>query len=153
MTLDEAKEKIAAYAMGLRHPAFCFSEASLYAAAKKFKWFPTYSEVSDWLDAKSREARNTLQRLEMLAGAKPSKPREPDMVRKVEDATPEQRAQHLEAMRALKTRLAAQGVGNTPEAQKARRAVDNRIAQQRAAMAPMIEAARARFLEEAREGE
>lgn len=151
MTVDEAREKIAIYAVGLNFPAFCFSEKNLYKAAESFKWFPTFSELSDWLERIAREATATLGRLEMLAGATPSKPKEPEIVRRVEDATPEQRAAHMDAMRQLKTRLAAQGIGNTPDAEKARRAIDKRIAEQRAAMAPMIEAARAKFMEETRE--
>ena len=153
MTADEAKEKIVAYAVGLQFPAFCFSDKSLYTAAKKFKWFPTFSEVSDWLEAKSRVSQDTLTRLEMLASAQPTKPREPDMVRTIAEATPEQREKHEAEMRKLKAMLADSGVGNSPKAHAARRAVDNRIVQQRAAMAPMIEAARAKFMEEIRDGE
>lgn len=151
MSVDEAKEKIAVYAMGLAFPAFCFSQKNLYAAAEKFKWFPTFSEVTDWLHSKSSAAETTLSRLEMLAAASPTKPKEPDIVRRVEDATPEQREAHMKAMRELKTRLIAQGVGSEPEADRARRLIDKRIAQQRALMAPMIEAARAKFMEENRD--
>lgn len=147
MSVADAKEKIATYAMGLRYPPICFTRASLYAAGRHFKWFPTFSELCDWLDDVARPARQTLERLEALSYAKPTqKPQLSETIRLWSDLTPAEKEAHNERMFRLKARLASEGVGDSPKARAARQRMDEQIAHQRALMAPVIEAKRAAFL-------
>ncbi len=149
MSVADAKEKIVTYAIGLRYPPICFTRASLYAAGRHFKWFPTFSELCDWLDAVARPARETLERLEALALAKPTqKPQLAETIRLWADLTPAEREAHNERMFRLKAQLASEGVGNSAKAREARRRIDERVARARALMAPIIEAKRAAFMAE-----
>lgn len=53
-------------ALMLEFPARCFNRASLNAAARKFKFFPAYSEVCEHLEAEASELkrlRHDLRRL------------------------------------------------------------------------------------------
>ena len=57
--------KARAYAAMLEYPASAFSRASLDAAARKFRWFPSYAEVCEHLEAEvaaSKAQRHQLRR-------------------------------------------------------------------------------------------
>ena len=49
--------KARAYAAMLEYPASAFSRASLDAAARKFRWFPSYAEVCEHLEAEVAAAK------------------------------------------------------------------------------------------------
>lgn len=142
MSVDEAKEKIASYAFGLRYPEFCFSQGSLYRAARKFKFFPTFSEVCDFLDDMARPARSTFARIELLSLAQPTSDIEPERVKRWEDMTPDEQAAHDKMMSDLRKRLSAAGVGNDSKAVAARRRMEEMDAAQRARIAPLLDAKR-----------
>jgi hypothetical protein len=63
----DARAKITAYAAMLEHPEMCFTGTSLKTAARAFKWFPSYSEVAEFLDGECREERAALRRLKRIA--------------------------------------------------------------------------------------
>lgn len=51
MTADDARMRLAAYAGMLSDaPIGAFTRESLKRAARKFTWFPTFSEVSEFID-------------------------------------------------------------------------------------------------------
>ena len=57
LTVEEARVKGAAYAAMLEYPSSAFSRASLDAAARKFRWFPSYAEVCEHLEAEVAAAK------------------------------------------------------------------------------------------------
>lgn len=64
---DDAKAKIGAYVALLDHPALCFTSESLRAAGREFRWIPSFAELSAFLDALAKNARDAASRLEVLA--------------------------------------------------------------------------------------
>ncbi len=70
-----ASAKLAAYARFLDHPAACFTEASLKAAARRFKWFPSFAEIAQFLDEEARPWRDRHSRLDRLACAEADEPK------------------------------------------------------------------------------
>jgi len=67
-SVDEAKMKIGAYSTMLDYPDRCFTDKTLRDAARKFRWFPSYSEVCELLDEEvvglRRLARNLRRTVE-----------------------------------------------------------------------------------------
>lgn len=149
MSVGDAKEKLAAYASGLDYPAICFSQKSLYAAARHFKWFPTFSEVCEWLDKFIKPSRTMHERITALANARIQLPA-PVEAKPVyiKDLPEPQRTEYLRQMAELRTRLESSGVGNTAKATAARRRLDEANERTRAALAPIIEAKRKQFMGE-----
>lgn len=69
MPAADAKAKIGVYAPNLDHPHSCFTEETLREAGRAFKWFPSYSEVAEFLDGKARPIKKLKLRLEAVANA------------------------------------------------------------------------------------
>lgn len=146
-SMQEYMEKTAAYAGGLNYPAFCFTSKTLYAAARKFKFIPTFSELAEFFEPMVRQHRVICDRLAALANAHPYAGRiehKTEIIRRYEDMTPRQKREHDEMMEALRVRLRAAGVGSPydKEAAEARRTMDAANARQRALLAPILEAKR-----------
>ena len=72
MGAEDARLKASAYLGLLDYPASCYTEDTLRAAATLFTWFPSYSELAGFLDARAREPRDLAYRLRRIAeGPKP----------------------------------------------------------------------------------
>ncbi len=69
ITAADAKAKIGVYVPNLDHPASCFTKETLTEAGRKFKWFPSYAEIAEFLDAKARPARTLAFRLRKISEA------------------------------------------------------------------------------------
>jgi len=67
MSVRDAEVKITAYQNFIDHPEKCFTEATLKSAARRFKWFPSFSEVSLFLDRECRDERVLARRLRNIA--------------------------------------------------------------------------------------
>jgi hypothetical protein len=67
----DAKNKIVEYAAAIDHPPLCFTDGTGTAAARQFKFFPSFSELCQFLDAEARPHRDRLRRLERVATAPP----------------------------------------------------------------------------------
>jgi hypothetical protein len=78
----DARAKITAYAAMLEHPEMCFTKSSLKTAARTFKWFPSYSEVAEFLDRECREERAALRRLKRIAEGPVAEVEKPNLHRK-----------------------------------------------------------------------
>lgn len=74
MSAADAKAKLGAYSALLDYPAGCFTEASLRDAATRFKWFPAFAEVAEFLDEVAKPIRQKADRLAKIAGA-PDEPK------------------------------------------------------------------------------
>ena len=79
MTADDAKAKIGAYKTLMHPPRGVLTQESLDKAGRTFKWFPTYGEVAEFLDAEERELRNQMARAKQIRDWRPQnlKPAEP----------------------------------------------------------------------------
>lgn len=135
---------------GLDQPGFCFVRASLYGAARRFKFFPTFGEVAAYLDEIAEPARRMRARLAVLASAPPSlikggimeesgKALAPgERITFVRDLPPAEREKFLRQMTELRRRLAQDGVGDSAAAVAARRRADeiNERMRQRLSLAP-----------------
>lgn len=86
----DALGKARAYAAMLEFPASAFNRASLDAAARKFRWFPSYAEVCEHLEAETAEAKQMRHRLRRLVALPVQDDRPPA---KYSALTAEQRAQ------------------------------------------------------------
>lgn len=73
MTADDARMRLAAYAALLEHPAGCFTKGSLKRAAVKFTWFPSFAEVSEFLDGEVWWIKAKIIRLRKIAEHMPNK--------------------------------------------------------------------------------
>lgn len=100
MTATDAKAKISVYAANLDHPALCFTQETLGEAGRKFKWFPSYAEVIEFLDAKARPARALAYRLKKISEA-PEREHKPAQGQTWRSMTPEQREQFKAMMGGL----------------------------------------------------
>jgi hypothetical protein len=111
--------KVRAYAAMLEFPASAFTRSSLDAAARKFRWFPSYAELVEHLEAEVAQAkalRHQLRRAVALPveGSKPSG--------KYSAMTDAQRAEFDAAMAKFRSRFASDASRNaedgseTPEA-------------------------------------
>lgn len=69
MSADDARVKLDAYSGRLDYPAACFSSKALDKAARRFKFFPTYGELCDFLDAQLSEVRENRRRLQAIVNA------------------------------------------------------------------------------------
>lgn len=95
----DALGKARAYAAMLEFPANAFNRASLDAAARKFRWFPSYAEVCEHLEAETAEAKRLRHQLRRLVALPVKDDRPPPRYR---DLAPEQRAQFDEIMAPLR---------------------------------------------------
>lgn len=80
MTVDEARAKLAAYTSLLTedYPRAAFTRRTLATAGRRFKYFPTFGELCDFLDDTRGDLRVKVGRVQALA--KPQQPprNEPD---------------------------------------------------------------------------
>ena len=86
VSVADAKLKAALYEYHLRQPAFCFSDSALRDAAARFKFFPSFAELNEFLNevaAPYREARNRLAEIGRIKAERD---------RKTSPSTDEQRA-------------------------------------------------------------
>ena len=60
---DEAARKTRAYAAMLEFPASAFSRRSLDAAARRFRFFPSYAELTEHLEAETADLKTTRHQL------------------------------------------------------------------------------------------
>lgn len=68
MSTDQVKIKISAYASQMQTmPEYLFTNASLSDAARFFKWFPDYSDLMEWFEARDREHGRLIERMEIIA--------------------------------------------------------------------------------------
>lgn len=96
--------KARAYAAMLEYPGSAFSRASLDAAARKFRWFPSYAEVCEHLEAEvaaAKAQRHQLRRAVALP-AEGSRP-----VGKWSTMTDEQKAEFESTMAKFRSRFAS----------------------------------------------
>ncbi len=63
----DASGKVRAYAAMLELPASAFTRRSLDAAARRFRFFPSYAELTEHLEAETADARRTRHQLRRLA--------------------------------------------------------------------------------------
>lgn len=74
MTAADAELKAAAYVTTLAdEPAFCFTAATLKAAARKFQWFPSVAEIIGFLEAETADKRGQLDVAKRLARQQPAR--------------------------------------------------------------------------------
>jgi hypothetical protein len=71
MTAADAKVKIAAYAPLLECPASVLTRRTLQDAGRSFKWFPSFAEVSTFLDCHTWVMRKLAARLKLLSETTP----------------------------------------------------------------------------------
>jgi hypothetical protein len=71
MTAVDAQAKISAYVPLLDCPASILNKRTLADAGRAFKWFPSFSEVSAFLNAEAFVMRKLAARLRMLAETTP----------------------------------------------------------------------------------
>lgn len=71
MTVDDSRLKLAAYQALLpdHYGAAVFTATSLERAARTMKWFPSYAELTEFLDAEAERGRIRLWRLRKIAEA------------------------------------------------------------------------------------
>lgn len=69
ITVADARARLTAYVGMLEYPSACYTKASLRKAARRFKFFPTYGELTDFLDAQLAEIRTKRQRLQAIINA------------------------------------------------------------------------------------
>lgn len=75
ISLEDARARLEAYVGLLDYPAGCFTQASLRKAGRRFRFFPAFAELAEFLDAHLLELREKRRRLELIA-APPAAPRQ-----------------------------------------------------------------------------
>ena len=74
MTAGDAELRAAAYVPTLiDEPAFCFTSATLKAAARKFQWFPSVAEIIGFLETETADKRGQLDVARRLARQQPTR--------------------------------------------------------------------------------
>lgn len=91
----DAKLKIHAISRMLEFPARCYNRSSLDAAARRFKFFPAYSEVCEHLEGEARELKRQRHDLRRVLALPVEDSRPPP---RYQDLMPEQRAAFDQAM-------------------------------------------------------
>ena len=77
MSAADAKAKIGVYVPLLEAPELVLSRDTLREAGERFKWFPSYAEISEFLAEKVGPMKQLRARLEAIANARPSLPPPP----------------------------------------------------------------------------
>lgn len=106
MSAADAKIKMAAYVPLIEEPAIAFTSATLKAAGERFKWFPSFSEITEFLREHGAELRLVKLRLERIALEKPAEPRGKGW----SELTPEQKAEHERMMARVRQSLTSPAV-------------------------------------------
>jgi hypothetical protein len=117
LTAADAKVKIAAYAPLLDCPASVLTKRTLADAGRAFKWFPSFAEVSEFLDGRTWAMRKLAARLKQLAETTPELEHQPGSDWK--DLTPEQQFEIDRKLKEVKATLdglsnTLKGVASTP---------------------------------------
>jgi hypothetical protein len=92
MTVADAKAKLGAYASLLAYPVACLTRESLDRAGRAFKWFPTYAEIAEFLDAEQRRVETRRKRLERLLSDEERATKAEPKPKRYADASDEDRA-------------------------------------------------------------
>lgn len=92
MTIEDAQMRLLAYVELLDHPEGCFTKATLAEAGRLFRWFPTFSEVAEFLDKKRDAMTRRKERLERIIDAGERKDEPVDTQPAQQELTPEERA-------------------------------------------------------------
>lgn len=72
---EDAAAKVSAFAsMLVDYPAHAFTKASLDKAGRKFKWLPSYAELTEFLDAEVLGLRTRAQRMHQIISGPAGKP-------------------------------------------------------------------------------
>jgi len=119
LSAEDARTRIAAYAAMLNYPRHAYTRSSLDAAARSCKWFPSYAEVCQLLDAEVAAAHRQRHLLRRAIAA----PVEGDRpVGRYSAMTDAQKAEFDAAMAKFRSRFASDASRNaedgsgTPEA-------------------------------------
>lgn len=91
ISVEDAKAKVIAYAELMDYPAGVLNRRTLADAGRAFKWFPSFAEVSSFLDGRTWAMRKLAARLKMLADTTPQI--EHHQGSDWKDLTPEQKAE------------------------------------------------------------
>ena len=104
LTVEEARVKGAAYAAMLNYPRSAYTRSSLDTAARACKWFPSYAELCQLLDAEVAEAQRQrhLLRRAVTATVESEKP-----VGKWSTMTDAQKAEFEATMARFRSRFAS----------------------------------------------
>lgn len=104
LTVEEARVKGAAYAAMLNYPRSAYTRSSLDTAARACKWFPSYAELCQLLDAEVAEAQRQrhLLRRAVTATVESEKP-----VGKWSTMTDAQKAEFEATMAKFRSRFAS----------------------------------------------
>lgn len=108
-----AEIKLAIYAPRLMQPASVFTDANLTEAGKRFSFFPSFAELSAFLDEKAEPVKAIAWRLRQLAEAKPTAPAATPE-RTWSDLTPEEREAHDRMMEEVRRKIHANDVAPRP---------------------------------------
>lgn len=147
VSMQEYMEKTAVYAEGLVYPAVCFSQKALYTAARQFKFVPTFSELSTFMENIVYAHRIMYARIAALANAKPhlTKTEAPKSIY-IRDMPEPQRSEYLAEMKSLRQSLESAGIGNTIEAETARREIEAREQRAKDLLKPIMDEKHAAML-------
>ena len=77
MTSADAKIKIENYVPLLKCPASVLNQHTLEDAGRRFKWFPSYAEIAEFIDGKTWVMRKLAARLKMLSETTPQLEHQP----------------------------------------------------------------------------
>ncbi len=69
MSASDAESKLAAYAELLGHPRAVFTRGSLKRAGARFRWFPSFAEINEFLDDEAGPYFRFVQRLRTIANS------------------------------------------------------------------------------------
>ena len=74
MPVQDARAKLTAYVGLLEMPVGMMTREALDRAGRRFKWFPTYSELAEFVDSEKAALSRNLSRVRAIAGqGEPSK--------------------------------------------------------------------------------
>lgn len=74
LTLEDARARVSAYTSLLAPVSGALTEDSLDRAGRKFKWFPSYAEIAEFLDGEKAEIEKQLSRAKQIASSELSLP-------------------------------------------------------------------------------
>ena len=131
-SVADAKLKITEYIALLDYPVGCFTDQTLDAAARQFKWLPSYAELTEFLDGEAASARVHLAAL-LRPPAPEAKPSGPPMH---ETLTPEQISAKFAALRGSLGGSPAAALGSPVHVSDAVREITEAEAKRRALESP-----------------
>jgi len=73
MSAEDAAVKLQAYSAMLEVPASILNKHTLDEAARQFQWFPSYSEIAQFLDPRAAAKTKILDRVRRIAAASPTR--------------------------------------------------------------------------------